>query len=204
MKKSNDGFDKSLNTEYADFVEHPRYGRKPRISGLNPRATVESKVFIHWHSPKECRIPNTAVEADLSLQTSAMIPVTHYFDVTRKCADCGRPFIFFAQEQKHWYEELGFGLDSDCVRCVNCRKRQQGIAMARERYEELFHVPERTAEENLEMAACCLALIESNTFSKARTQQVRSLFNRIRKQRPEDAVCLLKDVEQRLHAIEKD
>lgn len=204
VKKRNDEFDKSLSTEYADFVEHPRYGRKPRITGLNPRATVEAKVFIHWHSPKECRIPNTAVVADLSRQTPGMIPVTHYFDVKRKCADCGQYFIFFAEEQKHWYEELGFGLDSDCVRCVNCRKRQQGIAVNRERYEELFHIYERSVEENLEMAACCLALIESNTFSKASTQQVRSLFNRIRKQRPDDASCLLQDLANRLNASEKD
>ncbi|PKN96854.1 MAG: hypothetical protein CVU43_18600 [Chloroflexi bacterium HGW-Chloroflexi-5] len=113
-------------------------------------------------------------------------------------------FIFFAEEQKHWYEELGFGLDSDCVRCVNCRKRQQGIAIARERYEELFHIHERSVEENLEMAACCLTLIESNTFSRARAQQVRSLFNRIRRQRSEDASRLLIDLTSRLHAIEKD
>jgi hypothetical protein len=193
-----------LDEEYADYVEHPRYGHKPRFTGLNPRAVAESKVFIHWHSPKECRIANTAVAADLSRQTPGFIPVSHYFDVRRKCVDCDQMFIFFAEEQKHWYEELGFGLDSDCVRCVNCRKRQQGIAIARERYEELFHIHERSVEENLEMAACCLTLIESNTFSRARAQQVRSLFNRIRRQRSEDASRLLIDLTSRLHAIEKD
>ena len=97
----------------------------------------------------------------------------------RQCLDCGRLFIFFAEEQKHWYEELGFGLDSDCVRCVVCRKRQQGLARERERYEELFHVSDRTTDENLEMAACCLSLIEATVFHRRQTERVRMLLNRI-------------------------
>jgi hypothetical protein len=90
------------------------------------------------------RIPDTAIPAELSRQTPATYAVTHCFDSKRQCADCGKPFIFFAAEQKHWYEDPGFGLDADCVRCVYCRKRQQGIASYRQRYEELFHVQERT------------------------------------------------------------
>lgn len=191
-----------LDEEYADYVEHPRYGRKPRFTGMNPRAAAGSRIFIHWHSPRECRIANTAVAADLARQTQGTVPVTHYFDVRRKCVDCGKMFIFFAEEQRHWYEELGFGLDSDCVRCVNCRKRQQGVAMARERYEELFHLPERTVEENLEMAACCLTLIESKTFGRASANQIRMLFNRVRKQSPDKAENLLKGLSQRLEKIE--
>src|SRR5690554_738010 len=101
---------------YDSYVEHPRYGRKPRITGLNP-VNDYRRVFLHWHSGDDCRIPNTAVEADLSRQSPAAVPVTHYFDVKRACRDCGRPFIFYALEQKHWYEELGFCLEADCVRC---------------------------------------------------------------------------------------
>ena len=162
--------------KYADFVDHPRYGRRPNITGLNPDG---GDTFLHWHSPKECRIPNTAIAADLRRQVPATVAVTHYYDVTRQCRDCGRSFIFFAEEQKHWYEELGFGLESDCVRCVPCRKRQRGAAGKRERYEELFHVPDRTADENLEMADCCLYLIESHTFTRRRLEHVRMLLNTV-------------------------
>jgi hypothetical protein len=125
------------------------------------------------------RIPNTAIVADTSRQTAATVPVTHYFDLERECRDCQRAFIFFAAEQKHWYEELGFGLDSDCVRCVECRKRQQGIARQRELYESLFHVENRTEEHTIQMADACLSLIESGTFTARQTQRVRMLLNSI-------------------------
>jgi len=163
--------------QHASFVDHPRYGRCPHITGLNPETDFGGRVFLHWHSPKQCRIPNTAIRADVSRQVPATVAVTHYFDVVRKCRDCGKSFIFFAQEQKHWYEELGFKLESDCVRCVPCRKRQQGIDQARERYEELFQIGERCAMQNLEMAQCCLTLLENGVFHQRQTEHVRMLLN---------------------------
>jgi hypothetical protein len=165
--------------DYSKFVDHPRYGHQPHVTGLNPD-TNYTDVFLHWHSAKEYRIPNTAIPADLSRQAKATVQVTHYFDVRRQCRDCGRPFIFFAEEQKYWYEVLGFGLDSDCVRCVPCRKKQQGIAALRERYEDLFHVSHRTVDDTLEMAECCLQLIEASVFHERQVEHVRALLNQAR------------------------
>lgn len=191
---------------HAEFVNHPRYGRRPHITGLNPETAydVEYGVHtnIHWHSPKKCRIPNTAIPADLARQVPATVPVTHYYDVKRQCRDCGRSFIFFAEEQKHWYEELGFGLNSDCVRCVPCRKRQQRIACQRRRYEALFHVPNRTPRETLEMAECCLALIETRTFSRRQTERVRMLLNSIADRLDSDSVITRDDLLARLRSLE--
>lgn len=164
--------------DYSQFVKHPRYGQQPRITGLSPETDYGGDVFLHWHSPKECRIPNTAIQANLPLQSPATVPVTHYFDVKRQCQDCGKPFIFFAKEQQYWYEELGFGLDSDCVRCVPCRKKQRGTAHLRYRYEELFHIPGKTVDQNLEMAECCMDLVEASIFNGKQTQHIRTLLNR--------------------------
>lgn len=165
--------------EFRDFVAHPRYGQGPRITGLNPESDYASgRAFLHWHSPAGVRIPNTAIAADLSRQALATIPVTHYFDSKRQCADCRRPFIFFAAEQKFWYEELGFSLESDCVRCVPCRKKQQGLELQRQRYEELFHTPERSPEQILEMAECSLALIEADVFGKRQLERVRGILKK--------------------------
>lgn len=161
--------------EFDDYVEHPRFGRGPRFTGLNPETDLMTgKPSLHWNA--EARIPNTAVEADLSRQSRATVPVTHYYDVKRQCRDCGRRFIFFALEQKHWYEELGLPLEADCVRCAPCRTRQHGIAAKRARYE-LFHVKARTADENLEMAECSLSLIEAGEFHPRHTHRVRELLN---------------------------
>jgi Probable zinc-ribbon domain len=165
--------------EYTQFVFHPRYGQQPRITGLNPETEYDGEIFLHWHSPKECRIPYTAIPADLSRQSPATVPVTHYFDVKRQCRDCGRPFIFFAEEQKYWYEALGFALESDCVSCVVCRKKQQGLEHKRERYEELFHFPDRSIEQDLEMADCCLSLVEATVFHKRQLQHMRMILKRL-------------------------
>jgi hypothetical protein len=195
----------SKTDRYAEFVEHPRYGRGPRITGLNPRPS-DPGVQLHWMATEHDemvelhqrvtgepwphgnprpsgaparRIPNTAIAADLARQTPASVAVTHYFDMERQCRDCGRPFLFFAQEQKHWYEELGFGLDSDCVRCVECRKQQHGLAAERETYESLFHIPDKSTEQLIRMAEACLALIEARIFTAKQTQRVRALLNAI-------------------------
>jgi hypothetical protein len=191
--------------KYTEYADHPRYGRRPKITGLNPDP-LDREVNLHWialsleetaariellsghkwehgdlasYARDMKRIPNTAIPADRTRQTAAVVPVTHYFDVDRMCLDCARRFIFFAEEQRHWYEELGFGLESDCVRCVDCRKRQQGLAQKRQRYEDLFHKPDRTGEESVEMAEYCLLFIESSIFSKRQTQRVRLLLNNV-------------------------
>jgi len=212
---------------YDEFVDHPRYGRRPNMTGLNPDP-MDRDVHLHWNTTTQeeivarfeaitgkkwphgdwssysrtRRIPHTAIAADLSRQTPATVPVTHYFDLERTCCDCKRPFIFFAAEQRHWYEELGFGLESDCIRCVECRKRQQGIARQREQYEALFHVEHRTEEQTLQMADACLSLIESGLFPVRQAERVRRLLNSI----PEDADIRgrlrFADLIGRLHAAE--
>jgi hypothetical protein len=163
--------------KYDSYVEHPRYGRRPRYTGLNPQTDFGGGTFLHWHSSGSCRIPNTAIPADPLRQSPATVSVTHYFDVERECRDCRRMFIFFAAEQQHWYEELQFGLDSDCVRCPPCRKKRQESTELREQYESLLHQPNRDERQTLTMAECCLKLIESGDFTTNQCQRVRALIN---------------------------
>lgn len=161
--------------KYAEFVEHPRYGCGPRLTGCDP--SDGKNVFFHWHSGPECRIPNTAIAADTSKQVEPTVAVTHYFDVIRTCRDCSRKFLFFAEEQKYWYETLGFGLDSDCVRCVECRKSEQQIARWRERYDMLLKQTARTESETLELIDSALSLIEVEVFGKRTLERTRALLN---------------------------
>jgi hypothetical protein len=185
---------------YTSFVEHPRYGKRPILTGLNP-PECPGTTFFHWHSPKTCRIAGTALKADTTRQLKATYQVSHYFDVERICKSCGRGFIFFAQEQKHWYEELGFGLDADCKRCCACRKKLQFIARKRKRYEELFHDSARGLDEDRELIDCCLTLIEEAVFHPRQTEHVRMLLNRMPAERRSDSVVV--EFTQRLHDIEK-
>ena len=180
---------------YSNFVEHPRYGRGPRFTTLVPKGDV----YFGWHT--EGRIPKTAVKADIDKQCPATMHVTHYFDLKRRCRDCDREFIFFAEEQKHWHEELQFGLDSDCVRCVPCRKSLQGVERTRQQYEEIFHVSQRTPDQSLLMAECALTLIEINVFSTKQNERVRMLLNQLPSGFDSERVALIR---QRLQAIESE
>lgn len=174
---------KSRGDEFDNFVEHPRYGRRPQITGLDPQKNLapgDNYVSPHWRSSSDSRIPNTAILADRRRQTPSTFPPTHYFDERRECRICHHPFIFFAQEQQHWYESLKFPMDADCRECPPCRKKQQSVARKRERYNELFHMEKRKPEENIEMAECCLALIEKETFSRKQIPTVRRLLKAVK------------------------
>src|SRR5262245_27802217 len=113
--------DKVLDKKYDAYVEHPRYGRYPRHTSLNPDPYNPD---VHLHSnatniqeiqkrarrilgydfpfltsleavtPTELpRIAGTAIRADTSKQNNPTVPVTHYYDVEKVCRNCKRPFI---------------------------------------------------------------------------------------------------------------
>lgn len=186
--------------DYADFVAHPRYGRGPRFTEVRV-GEVKNGCRLTTYLSGE-RIAGTAVEADLDRQVFSPVPVLYYFDLKRECVGCGRRFLFFAEEQKHWYETLGFVLDADCVRCVDCRKRMQGIERQRLRHEELLHRDARTVEENVEWAECLVALIEKGLFHARQTERVRMLLNGIAADGDESLGLRCAVVWQRLIEIE--
>jgi len=168
--------------EFQSFVEHPRYGRGPRYTGLNP--STKAPFAAHWHSSRHVRIPDTAIKANGSKQNWVAgaasyafgLSVRYYFDVRRVCRGCKRPFLFFAEEQKHWYEKLGLPLEIDCVRCCECRRKYRGANRARKRYNELLAVSKPTAVELVELVTISLDMIAAGEFS---THQ--RMFDQIRK-----------------------
>jgi len=191
-----------------DWVPHPRYGRGPRRTGLDPDP-ADPDVHLHWNalSGEEIaaglkraglerlfptsllfagrRIPGTAVAADLSRQVRATVPVTHYFDVPRTCRKCGRPFLFFAEEQKHWYETLKFPLEADAVRCVKCRAEERTLARARKRYERLANAPARTGPQDLQMVDDALTLVEEGIFGRRVLTRLRAVLKKQPRPSPE-------------------
>ena len=52
-------------------------------------------------------------------------PYLAYFDVTLQCVECHASFTFADHEQRYWYEQLGFWVQSRPKRCVTCRRAQR-------------------------------------------------------------------------------
>ena len=163
--------------EFTEYVEHPRFGRRPRITGDNPQTDFGGDTYLHWHSPKGVRVPGTAIKADTSKQVEPTVAVSHYYDSRRTCESCGRPFLFFAEEQKYWYEELGFRLEADCIRCVPCRKIHQGIERSRQRYVELRTQKTRSAKETVELCREGIQLVEKQLFTQKKIAEILGWLN---------------------------
>lgn len=187
-------------SDYSNYVKHPRYGRGPRFTDLKPRDVPPGYRLTTYISKN--KIGGTAIEANLERQVFSPVPVLYYFDLKRDCVECGQPFIFFAEEQKYWYETLGFVLDANCIRCTDCRNRHHGLECQRRRYEELFHRDRRTIDENFEMAECSLTLMENGEFHRRQTERVRMLLNTLPDDRDETAERRYNDIERRLRRIE--
>lgn len=186
--------------EYSEFVAHPRFGRTPRFTRVRPGQALPGYSLAPHHA--RGIIEGTAVAADLGRQCPSTIPALYYFDLKRACLDCGRPFIFFAEEQKHWYETLGFVLDADCVRCADCRRKQHRLDRWQRRFEELFHHAERSVDEQLEMAEISLDLIQAGVFHPRQLERVRMLLNRIPEEESKRIKQRCEDIRQRLKMIE--
>jgi hypothetical protein len=112
----------------------------------------------------------------VSRQANATIHVTHYFDAKRVCRKCERPFLFFAEEQKHWYEDLMFPLEADCLDCSPCRKDDQRLRATRQKYDALLEKTARTPIDTLELVECWLLLAESGVFSAKLAPKLRGLL----------------------------
>ena len=186
--------------EFDHYVVNPRFGNRPRLTGLNP-APGQPDVYLFWRPQEDVRIPNTAVVARRSDQRgNSYSQITHYFDERRTCRECSRPFLFFADEQKFWYEALKFPFDADCVLCSDCRRADHHLRHARARYEVLNAKNDRTLEEQLELLQALLTLIESREFARSQIPHVRQLLNEIPD--PNQAFLRILECRERLAKLE--
>lgn len=178
------------------YVKHPRYGNQPRVTGLNVdkqaievhvRAYTEEELAslfkaggLHGVDPAHVGflIPGTAIVADPSRQHGSSMLNSHYYDIERKCRDCSRPFLFFAEEQRHWYEELGFPVDADCIRCHPCRRACQDLDWIVQRYEKLLQLKEPSPDMQAELADHRISLVHAGRFHVRQLEQVRAFLSR--------------------------
>ncbi len=99
----------------------------------------------------------TAERADVSKQNYSVCPRHWYVDATFVCVECGSEFVFSAREQRFWYEELRFWIDSLPKRCASCRQLDRVRLELRKRYDS--SVSEALSSCSIEAKQQVVALI---------------------------------------------
>jgi len=165
--------------KYANYVEHPKYGQSPLFTYLVPSISKDEKFVLVTRPAGQHFIENTAILANLSSSSGSAYLVKYYVDEDKFCIDCDRPFIFFAQEQKYLFDELGLSMQIKGRRCYDCRKKRRILKQEGARYAELKHIQNRSLDETIEMADICLKQMEAGLFNPRQTQTVRALLNKL-------------------------
>jgi hypothetical protein len=80
----------------------------------------------------------TADRADVNKQNYCVAPRHWYITAVIPCIDCRQDFTFSTSEQRFWYEELQFYVDSFPNRCPACRKQQRHMLELKQRYDSLI------------------------------------------------------------------
>ena len=72
-----------------------------------------------------------SIPADPDKQHFTVVPESAYYSMQLCCEGCREEFWFSANEQKTWYEEWGFWIDSvpkECSKCRKLKREQNGRA----------------------------------------------------------------------------
>jgi hypothetical protein len=86
---------------------------------------------------------DTAVRSDPAKQNCSICPRYWYVDAIFLCDRCGVEFAFSAAEQRVWYENYGFWVDSVPRHCLMCRRDLRDLKTVRQEYDQsVTHVLE--------------------------------------------------------------
>ena len=92
---------------------------------------------------------DSAVRADPERQNCSICPRYWYVDTIFPCDRCESEFAFSAAEQRIWYEEYGFWIDSLPKHCLECRRALRDLKAARQEYDR--SIEEALRSDNAEL-----------------------------------------------------
>jgi len=163
------------------YVPHPRYGSSPRPSGVKVSESELRRGL--WGLSNKLIFPETALIANTTLQNFAVYPRKYYVDILKECRQCHRPFIFFAREQRYWFETLKFYVDADCVHCPKCRRESRVLQRRLRRYSDLFAKKDITRKELMFLVDDARHLLERGVLKNL--SNLGSVKNKAMKEIPE-------------------
>jgi hypothetical protein len=165
------------------LVPHPRYGSQ--VIASSSAASLEEVRASFWGYASATIYPESAIPADASKQHYSVSPRGYYVDTLKRCRNCDRPFIFFALEQRCWFEVLRFWIDADCVLCPECLVADQQLRYRFRRYSERVARSDLSNRELASLLADALFLAKVGVIKDE--QKLRRLRNVGRKRLPDSA-----------------
>ncbi|MEM8790092.1 MAG: zinc-ribbon domain containing protein [Pseudomonadota bacterium] len=168
------------STRFTRYVDHPRYGNQPILSG--ERWTLDQIRQAYWgYCRRGVIYPETAITADLSRQRYGYSPRRVYVDMEQTCRTCHRKFLFFALEQKFWFETLGFFCDAQCHHCQECRHEKHLFARSIEEYGDLLKKDDKTRKDWDRLEELGTALFDAGYITKPETLLKSRMPKRLRR-----------------------
>ena len=162
------------------YVDHPRFGNRPILSG--EKWTLAEIRQAYWgYNRQAVLFPETAITADLTRQRYGYAPRRVYVDMEQTCRTCGRKFLFFALEQKYWFEILGFFCDAQCHHCQDCRHERHLFERSIEEYGELLKREGKTGKDWARLEELGTALFDAGYIKKRETLLKSRMPKRLRR-----------------------
>ena len=108
-----------------------------------------------WLVCPDCIRQGRALRADPAKQNCGGLggPIDAFWDQTRSCGTCGKDYIFSAEEQRFWYETLGFFVESVPIQCQECRRDRRARKRAQLTLQKLLPLPTDANWRQLEEVA---------------------------------------------------
>jgi hypothetical protein len=101
---------------------------------------------------------DSAVRAEISKQNYSVQPRYWYIDAIMRCDECAETFVFSAAEQRQWYEEYRFYVESLPRHCPKCRSERRRTKLLRQEYDR--DIAKALATNDRELKARLISVID--------------------------------------------
>ena len=123
----------------------------------------------------------TAIEGDPSRQNYSVCPRYWFVDVTCICGICRSRYVWSATEQKTWFEEWKFWVDSRPRHCQQCRRRRRQQKNARKEYDAIVEQARVGSDPELKKRVVCL-IEEMSEAGSVESDKIRKTYVMLQQQ----------------------
>ncbi len=102
-------------------------------------------------------------------------PLLAYVPMTTRCRSCEVDFVFSASEQRYWYEQLKFLVQSKPVRCATCRRSKREHARQQTELTRIMKTLDERDPAQLARAATALLAVGSRRQAALFLRRARTL-----------------------------